>query len=161
MSVYVSGYIQKKFTFRLRSTVEKRSVPFPLYGRPIFGTQNIRSRNGQEYGNNTVAERTGNGYGTEVWFKNGQRTLVRSYRRFTRSREKTTSEIEMTYRTALKAKGEGEYVHNSVCIPLLHAYAVTKCTCTCVRKPFEYTVWRMAWEGAVKLSRGDIICIYV
>ena len=49
---------QKKFTFRLRRTVEKRSVPFPLYGQPFRGT---RSENGQLYGKSTVAKRKRNG----------------------------------------------------------------------------------------------------
>ena len=52
---------KKKFTFRLRRTVEKRSVPFPLYGQPFRGTLFARSENGQQYGKSTVAKRKRNG----------------------------------------------------------------------------------------------------
>ena len=52
---------KKKFTFRLRRTVEKRSVPFPLYGQLFRGTLFARSENGQLY---TVKVRSRNGNGT-------------------------------------------------------------------------------------------------
>ena len=52
---------KKRFTFRLRRTLEKRSVPFPLYGQPFRGTLFVRSQNGYEYGKSTVAKRKRNG----------------------------------------------------------------------------------------------------
>ena len=63
--VYLARYTvgaQKRFTFRLRRTVEKRSVPFPLYGQPFRGTLFALSENGQLYG-----VRSRNGNGTEVF----------------------------------------------------------------------------------------------
>ena len=58
---YLCTYSRKKFTFRLRRTVEKRSVPFPLYSQPFLGTLFVRSENGHEYGKSTVAKRKRNG----------------------------------------------------------------------------------------------------
>ena len=49
---------QKIFMFRLRRTVEKRSVPFLLYGQPFLFVQ---SENGYKYGKSTVAKRKRNG----------------------------------------------------------------------------------------------------
>ena len=51
----------KKFTFRLCRTVEKRSVPFPLYGQPFLGTLFVRSENGYEYGRETERQSEGSG----------------------------------------------------------------------------------------------------
>ena len=52
LKMYSRG--QKK---SLRRTVEKRSVPFPLYGQPFLGTLFVRSENGHECGKRTVVKR--------------------------------------------------------------------------------------------------------
>ena len=63
-NMYIYSRGQKRFMFRLRRTVEKRFVPFPLYGQPFLGTLFVPSANGREYGKSMVAKRKRNGHGT-------------------------------------------------------------------------------------------------
>ena len=44
--------------FPVRRMVEKRSVPFPLYGQPFLGTLFARSENGQLYGKSIYGHET-------------------------------------------------------------------------------------------------------
>ena len=91
----------KKVYVSLRRTVEKRSVPFPLYGQPFRGTLFVRSENGHEYGKSTVAKRKRNG---SLWL-NERPLSVRGRRRSVYD-EKTASSRRrrsaMTYRTVPK-----------------------------------------------------------
>ena len=91
----------KKVYVSLRRTVEKRSVPFPLYGQPFLGTLFVRSENGYEYGKSTVAKRKRNG---SLWL-NERPLSVRGRRRSVYD-EKTASSRRrrsaMTYRTVPK-----------------------------------------------------------
>ena len=43
-----------------KKSLEKHSVPFPLYGQLFLGTLFARSENGQLYGKSTVAKRKWN-----------------------------------------------------------------------------------------------------